>query len=435
LALAAAQKSGLCILADAMNWRGRITVILLSAIIALCLFGQALSCYCGIFREFEAALLSVQWMLLVCIVIWWGSFIFLTFGMNDLPLIGLLLIAVAVYYINYAAAARPETDAIILLAGMTFGKGARFLLKTDDRWQMSNGQNSSEIGIFLVGLVLLLAFSSWWHLEVANYFYPGTRWTGLWDNPNIYGMLMGAALLLTVGLLAGIKKEESRMKKLLPIALLASAGMMAVGLFFSYSRGAWLGAAIGSLYLAKQHGKFKWRFVLPGIFVAAAVVWFFWNATPDNAPWYMKRMDFGRPSAQHRVTAWRGAFQMMRDHPFGVGWNKAVDVYEKKYLPPEGGAAAITTNDYLMLGTQLGLPALFCFIAYIYLKFKPKAADSLQVACRAGALALLVAFWFDGGLFTLATASVFWILLELGTSDLAVNRNCLKTPCFPSQSV
>jgi predicted phage tail protein len=50
--------------------------------------------------------------------------------------------------------------------------------------------------------------------------------------------------------------------------------------------------------------------------------------------------------------------------------------------------------------------------------------SSPQTACRAGALALLVAFWFDGGLFTLATASVFWILLELGTSDLAANRNC-----------
>jgi len=40
--------------------------------------------------------------------------------------------------------------------------------------------------------------------------------------------------------------------------------------------------------------------------------------------------------------------------------------------------------------------------------------DTTQVACRAAALAMLVAFWFDGGLFTLATAAVFWILLELG---------------------
>jgi hypothetical protein len=39
------------------------------------------------------------------------------------------------------------------------------------------------------------------------------------------------------------------------------------------------------------------------------------------------------------------------------------------------------------------------------------------LTCHVGALALLVAFCFDGGLFTLATAAVFWILLELGTAD------------------
>jgi hypothetical protein len=43
----------------------------------------------------------------------------------------------------------------------------------------------------------------------------------------------------------------------------------------------------------------------------------------------------------------------------------------------------------------------------------------MQVASRAGAMVLLVAFWFDGGLFTLPTAAVFWILLELGTAYLA----------------
>ncbi len=40
----------------------------------------------------------------------------------------------------------------------------------------------------------------------------------------------------------------------------------------------------------------------------------------------------------------------------------------------------------------------------------------LRYACRAGAIVLLVEFWFDGGLFTLSTASVFWILLELGVA-------------------
>jgi len=118
---------------------------------------------------------------------------------------------------------------------------------------------------------------------------------------------------------------------------------------------------------------------------------------------------------------------MMLDHPLGVGWNKAVGVYEKNYSPPDGGAAALTMNSYLMLGTELGLPGLVCFVAYIVVCFRrnrphltltlspPAAGSGEGIACRAGALALLVAFWFDGGLFTLATASVFWILLELGS--------------------
>jgi hypothetical protein len=45
-----------------------------------------------------------------------------------------------------------------------------------------------------------------------------------------------------------------------------------------------------------------------------------------------------------------------------------------------------------------------------------RTLDLLQTACRAGAIVLLVGFWFDGGLFKLATASVFWILIELGNA-------------------
>jgi hypothetical protein len=38
---------------------------------------------------------------------------------------------------------------------------------------------------------------------------------------------------------------------------------------------------------------------------------------------------------------------------------------------------------------------------------------------------LLVAFWFDGGLFDLPTAVVFWILLELGAISKADPANNL----------
>ena len=45
----------------------------------------------------------------------------------------------------------------------------------------------------------------------------------------------------------------------------------------------------------------------------------------------------------------------------------------------------------------------------------------LKSVCNAGAIVLIVGFWFDGGLFKLPTASVFWILMELGRETPTAN--------------
>ena len=155
-------------------------------------------------------------------------------------------------------------------------------------------------------------------------------------------------------------------------------------------------------------------------------------------------------SWRNRLSAWEGTWQMMADRPwFGFGWNQPEPVYEYYYLADEtmeaSDAAAIQMNDYLMLGATLGIPALFCFMAYLWLSLthsgfgvpplggappKPRergtpnlTADFLPVICRAGAIVLLVGFWFDGGLFKLPTAATFWILLELGRQDLKTEVN------------
>jgi hypothetical protein len=442
-----------------MTWQSGIKLLLLLAFVTLCFLGYVLHRYSNFYRLYEAALLALQWMLLICPIVWGGTFLFLTFRRKDWLLITLQLVAIIFYFIDQSTT--PATEAITLLIGATLGRGAQFILKS--------GNQKSEIFNFLVGLVVLLAVFSWWHLDMADNYYHGPRWMGLWNNPNLYGSLMGVGVVLTVGLLGAERKAErdslrASSHRLLPVIFFIAAGMMAVGLLFSYSRGSWAGAAAGLLYLAWAYEKLKWRFVLAGILVVAVGAWFFWHATADTAPWYVKRLDLGRPSAQNRVAAWHGALQMMWDHPLGVGWNKAVEIYAQNYSPPEDGAAALNTNDYLMLGTQLGFPGLFCFVAYVGLCFRnrphltqlhlqplsnpvgeggvsPPAGSgagiksssfthhsSLQAACLAGTLTLLVAFWFDGGLFKLPTAVVFWILLELGTSNLTADR---KPPTWP----
>jgi hypothetical protein len=85
---------------------------------------------------------------------------------------------------------------------------------------------------------------------------------------------------------------------------------------------------------------------------------------------------------------------------------------------------AFEMNNYFMMGASVGIPAMLCFGMYLWQVFKLSArrksdAESqkvewFQVTGRAATLVLVVGFWFDGGLFQLATTSTFWILLELG---------------------
>jgi hypothetical protein len=472
-----------------------------AATIFFCLFQNYLEripCIKVIMLDFDSL---PEWIPMLAALVWSAVLIVLNFKPKDVNLI-LLLSATVLQLASNKTQSSGVADALVFTSAILVGRFTSFLFRTP------------TIRMFSV-LVFFLALSSWWHLDMSNNFYHGPRWMGLWNNPNIYGMLMGVGVALAIGLLIGERARPGRSLArpasnanaverpkyfgrlfvvcslrekfgapprrtavgavAFPVFLFIAVFMMGVGLVMSYSRGAWLATVIGLLYLAWCHGKLKWRFVLPGIVAMAAVVLYFWGHTPDSAPWFVKRTDLGRPSAQHRVTAWRAGLEIMRDHPFGVGWNNAVSLYDKSYSPPEGRAAALTTNDYLIIGTELGMPALLCFVAYLAMCYRkspgiqnletksqkglnaavPAAGsgelllvppvgtpalpcnpslvtphssllqehESLRAACLSGALVLIVAFWFDGGLFKLATAAVFWILLELGTSDFAVRNS------------
>lgn len=458
-----------------MNFRIWITVALPLVTLALFLFWQTFNHYCCFFYELQSEFLSLQSLLLVCLVVWCITLIFLNFHWRDLLLVGLLFVAIFQFYAGPSGFPR-TADVLFLFSGVTLGKGTQFLLKRGNRKaERSHYQNAERVfqreifRIFMVAFVGLIAFSAWWHLDMAGP-YHGPRWMGLWDNPNDYGMLMGTGVVISIGLLDQRLKTQIVKRKLeresgnfllrflhffaarpnlsygdststsdwavgsraLSIFLFFAAAVMAMGLLFSYSRGAWLATTYGLIYLSFCYGNFRWRWVFTGILIFAAVECIFWHSTTDATPWYLKRLDFSRASAQHRIAAWKAAVDIMWDHPLGVGWNKSVSTYEQSYSPPEGGAAALTMNSYLMLGTQLGLPGLLCFVAYVALQLGVihwkigvgilNSEFGFESACRAGAIVLLVAFWFDGGLFTLPTAATFWILLELGN----VHHECTR---------
>ncbi len=337
-------------------------------------------------------------------------------------------------------------------------------------------------------LIFLLALSALWHPERGmEFFYRGQqRWTGPWDNPNLFGLLMGVGVVLAVGLLgasyrlrvAGLDAPRSRgwrisrLEILFPILLFASAALCGYGLIRSYSRGAWLGTAVGLGILiwnwaqreriepaAAESGASNWsrEKIAPRqgmywpwiILLLSLLVVSFWQFRHTEAPLARRVFSVGNLndfSWRNRVAAWDGARRMMADRPMvGFGWGAAEKVYAEKYRAARlEESAAIQMNDYLMLGISAGTPALFGLVAYVLMIFRgvgivrPEASEPLPsnswlaYTCGAGALLLLIGFWFDGGLFKLPTAVVFWLLLELtragGRRTLPGEQTMLRPP-------
>jgi hypothetical protein len=338
---------------------------------------------------------------------------------------------VALVFLLYACAyqaASSSTRVSVLLAGIVFGKAISAWIR---------GQNNlvEQYTLWLAGLLtFFLAYATLWQLKpYMTYQYHGViRWSGVWDNPNFYGLLMGTGVILALGI--GIREwqmaDGGRRKALCFIFCLIAAMLTGYGLSKSYSRGAWLGTVLGLFHLVVQAVKssrfsvyFRRNRFLLGILIASLTTLMFWqfhfseSLLSQRAFSVANANDF---SWRNRVAAWQGSIHMMVDRPLvGVGWASATSLYQNNYLPPQlNDPGAIQTNDFFMLGVSAGMPVLFCLAAYLALSFRRRPAGlsppfSIFTVCRSGSIVLLVGFWFDGGLFKLATATVFWTLMEL----------------------
>jgi O-Antigen ligase len=409
---------------------------------------------------------------------------------NPMLWLAIVLFTATFSYAFNSPTASESTQALTFLVGAVLGRGASSL----SAWQKQRGGATGHI---LNVLILLFLIASFWHFGTDHgYEYRNqTRWTGPWDNPNIFGLLMGAGTILAASQFIQSLKTKVQSRKpeiaswklrgrkywrwILAFLCFFATILMGRGLLHSYSRGAWIATLCGLAYLiTKSECKMRNAEVLCGlgisrffdrtrrnwisvsVIILSVGILIFWRFGYAKHEVIASRVfsaanvnDF---SWRNRIAAWEGALQITAEHPWlGAGWNQPEPLYQHYYLPPKlDDSAAIQMNDYLMLGATLGIPVPFCFGMYLWLSLtrKPKCVKSgkqeteksekeigwkhcptidrpdpgtqsreplqldwLQTTCRAGAIVLTIGFWFDGGLFMLATASVFWILLELGS--------------------
>jgi len=423
---------------------GIVAFLLFALLFAYVIWGTSFSLLGTITREVGAVFhdLATQWMAVLCLAYYFIMLLVLKRRLlphgNGRRLdnadfwlcmsVGLVLLG---YAWTYATTMR-SMQIPVLMTGIVFGMAISFWMRRQ------TGKTEQRAAWLVVWLMILLAGGVLWQPEVTTTFqYHGElRWSGIWDNPNFYGLLMGTGLVLATGI--GIRewqKTGRRERKILCVFLcLFAAILTGYGLFKSYSRGAWLAFFAGLIYTGVQAVKASrfsvWfrRNWLPLTLLAASLFllafWQFRFSELRPAQRVFSITNANDFSWRNRVTAWEGAVRMMVDRPLtGFGWGQAEADYGKKYCPPRlNGGAAIETNDYFMISISAGVPALFCFAAYLALSFRNKPTwlssvhrppFSIFTTARAGSIVLLVGFWFDGGLFKLPVAIVFWTLMEL----------------------
>jgi O-antigen ligase len=361
-------------------------------------------------------------------------------SVSDWALFGFLGLTVAHYACRYSTAAG-STEPLLILAGIWVASVWRVVgsLQPPRRFWP----------VFWVGVFGLAVISLWhWPLFRVYHYREARRATGLWNNPNTYGLLaacLSAACMAWLFRLAPWKQtagnqrlNQSNIDRRAWLLLLPLVPAL-LGMVRSYSRGAWLGflgammwcgwvqffPLLRSLRARARAGSIpdRRRWLAIRLFLVVLL------AGGLSSLWFLK--DIQTPllrrvgtvanhtdrSWRNRVDAWVGAARMTAARPVtGWGLNQVEATYAREFKPAHlKETAAIQLNDFLTLVAGMGVPALVLFLVLV--------VSRLCLAHRernpnvAPLLVLLVGCWFDGVLFRIPLAVPFWVLLLAGTGN------------------
>ncbi|HUD09054.1 MAG TPA: O-antigen ligase family protein [Candidatus Saccharimonadales bacterium] len=185
-----------------------------------------------------------------------------------------------------------------------------------------------------------------------------------WDSPNQLAMFLAIPFL--IGLFFALQKQEVRAKRLYILSLT----LVGLGLYFTYSYGAWLAMAVALIviiwlkYSKKDHKKYLAIFaILLVAFLALAS--FFKYKSIENLG--------ARSSLASRVTIWKSAGLMVEKNPlFGIGPGNFQEKYleYQKYFPPYlEWSAPQPHNIFLAFWLESGLLGLAGFVILLFYFF------------------------------------------------------------------
>jgi O-antigen ligase len=251
----------------------------------------------------------------------------------------------------------------------------------------------------------------------------GHRITGFMGHWMTFSGELMIVLMLLAALLMFSGEGRRRWRLLVPCAI-----VIALGLVLALTRGPWIGAAAGTVYLMWCWNR-KSLLALP---VLLAVGFFVAPSTVQERVASISRPRSYQDSNQHRIVLWRTGWAMVKAHPwFGLG-PEQIDRQFDRYVPADiprplpWGWYRHMHNIYLQYAAERGLPVLLVFLwlaGKVLWDFRRSAraqspglsgAKAVLHGCIAALVAVLVAGIFEHNLGDSEMLQMFLSVIAIG---------------------
>lgn len=254
-------------------------------------------------------------------------------------------------------------------------------------------------------------------VALFHYFFIGVveevegvrRLLAIYHSPNALALFLGRGLPMALALSLFGGKETG-----LPRALWIGASLLlGVGLFFTYSRGAWLGVGLAALFLVWRRWGWRWLGAAAGLMALGLVL----------SLWLLPGRLASEASSSQRLYLWQAAGTMALDHPLlGVGPDNFLYHYPSYQLPQAWAEPAISHPHNLVLDFWLSTGVLgLVALAWLQRRFWRGGGQLWkQERFRPQALALMASMvdflghgLIDNSFFLIDLAVVFWLTYSL----------------------
>ncbi len=193
------------------------------------------------------------------------------------------------------------------------------------------------------------------------------RTGGLFANPMPFAHTYGPIALLMMGPILYMKKKEILENKF----WILCAGLTLIGVAFSFTRGVWIGMALGLVGMGFLINWRKGLMVLSGMVLGVGLLML-------AVPSILERIIFSfNPSATYdseRLIIWKANWLIFTEHPiFGIGYsensNRLRQYFDRMGVPPKF-LESHAHNQYLHFLAGTGVLGLICFLIVIFWLFR-----------------------------------------------------------------